>query len=100
MILSDFEASHASMRFRQTLTRCTASSVETVTRVLPEMPQAAYADGQLVTEQGHSIPFCGSGPLLKIKQDHASLKAKTHPVLMLRSAGQALLRLGASRSDP
>ena len=79
MILSHFEASLAAMRFRQTLTRCTAGSVETVTRLLPEMPQAAYADGQLVTEQGHSIPFYGSGPLLKIKQDHASLKAKTLP---------------------
>ena len=64
--------------------------VETVIRVLPKTLESAYADGQLVTEHGHSIPFYGSGPLLQIKQDHANLKAKTHSVLMLRSAGQGL----------
>jgi chemosensory pili system protein ChpA (sensor histidine kinase/response regulator) len=67
-----------------------AGLVETVIRVLPKMLESAYADGQLITEQGHSVPFYGSGPLLQIKQDDADPKTKTHPVLILRSAGQGL----------
>ena len=67
-----------------------AGLVETVIRVLPKMLESAYADGQLITEQGHGVPFYGSGPLLQIKQDPADPKAKTHPVLILRSAGQGL----------
>jgi chemosensory pili system protein ChpA (sensor histidine kinase/response regulator) len=54
------------------------------------MLEAAYADGELTSEQGPFISFYGAGPLLQIKQDAADLKAKSLSVLILRSAGQGL----------
>lgn len=67
-----------------------AGLVDTVIRASSEVLEAAYANGQLRTSQGQSIQFFGAGPLFQLKQEPADSKAKSLPVLMLRSAGQSL----------
>lgn len=67
-----------------------AGLVDTVVRASLKTLESAYADGLLRTEQGQNIQFYGSGPLLQVKQEATDAKAKSLPVLMLRSAGQSL----------
>lgn len=67
-----------------------AGLVETVIRASSQTLDAAYAAGELTTEQGQTMMFYGSSALLQVEQAERDLKSRTLAVLILRSAGQAL----------
>ena len=67
-----------------------AGLVENLIRATPAMLENAYAAGLLMTAEGQQTPFYGAGPLLHVTHDASDRKAKSQPVLILRSAGQSL----------